>query len=192
MPPCGTQDDENMMVLWRRSLYWSSSSVAPHRTPFTWGGGVCSFRARDFRSSGSCAVSIVVGFHPAEDDSSNRLLGLRGQCCDGESAGAGSLLEGLVILLHLVGVSEGIGQDGFVKVLARAQIARDHRGIPGFGVGPSQRLPAETSVSSQESRSIRGQVRAELHVSQLADIEILAVWSACPTQKDVAGRLHQP
>src|SRR5215472_9928056 len=28
MPPCGTQDDENMMVLWRRSLYWSSSSVA--------------------------------------------------------------------------------------------------------------------------------------------------------------------
>src|SRR5262249_13071430 len=36
----------------RRSLYWSSSSVAPHRTPFTWGRGVCSFCARDFRSSG--------------------------------------------------------------------------------------------------------------------------------------------
>src|SRR5262249_24321554 len=47
----------------RRSLYWSSSSVAPHRTPFTWGGGVCSFQARDFRSSGSCAMSIVDAFH---------------------------------------------------------------------------------------------------------------------------------
>src|SRR5215831_11227431 len=64
MPPCGTQDDENMMVLWQRSLYWSSSSVAPHRTPFTWGGGVCSFRARDFRSSGPSAESGGQGANP--------------------------------------------------------------------------------------------------------------------------------
>ena len=61
-----------MMVLWRRSLYWSSSSVAvlaalvvlviferrasPYPLPL---GGVCSFRVRDFRSSGSKAASIV-------------------------------------------------------------------------------------------------------------------------------------
>jgi len=28
MPPCGTRYDENTMVTWWRSLYWSSSSAA--------------------------------------------------------------------------------------------------------------------------------------------------------------------
>src|SRR5262249_55856917 len=67
MPPCGTQDDENMMVLWRRSLYWSSSSVAvlaalvvlvifkrrasPY--PFHWGGGGLLFAGADFGEQGT-------------------------------------------------------------------------------------------------------------------------------------------
>src|SRR5262245_11076815 len=68
---------------------------------------------------------------------------------DGEAAGARGGAKVGVVALDLVGVGDGVVGDGIIKNVVCSKIARQRRGVAGFGVGTSEGAAAEMSVRGE-------------------------------------------
>src|SRR5579863_4278149 len=76
-------------------------------------------------------------------------------------------------------------------MVVTAEITRDHCGIPCLTMSPAQHVPAKRGINSHNAGRVRLDNSGDLHVPQLADVEISSFWSCSPTQKDIARTLHQ-
>jgi hypothetical protein len=97
-----------------------------------------------------------------------------------------------IILFDLIRIGHRIAGDRFVEGRGRSEVARDRGGITALGVGPGQRFPTQSAERGQRPRRESGDVGGHFHIAQLPHIEFSSPRTGRPTQKDIAGRLHQP
>ena len=100
--------------------------------------------------------------------------------------------EGLIVAFHLIGISDGVVSNRFVKMITASDVASDHRCIPCLVVRPGERHPAKPGISAHYLRSLGFDIGRDLHVAELADIKVASSGASRPAEKDVARCLHQP
>ena len=96
-----------------------------------------------------------------------------------------------VIALDLIGISHREVRDGSIKGVGLAEVAADQGWFAGTGVG-ARSVPPHQSAKMTILAGLKFDVELELHVPELADVEMPAVAVLRPAQEDVAGRLHEP
>ena len=97
-------------------------------------------------------------------------------------------------MIGFVAVGTGLGEtaDGTVEHLAFSKVARDHAGIAGLGMGARQHPAAGIGVLDVFSGRHVFEIQLDLHVAQLAHIEIgVEPVDARKAREDVAVGLHQ-
>lgn len=83
-------------------------------------------------------------------------------------------------------------QHGIAEGVALADVAGDLcRAAAGLGVGVGQGTSADSCISGEGTFVIVLEVRRDLHVAQLAHVEVAAAGAGGPAEEEVAGGLHQ-
>src|SRR5215510_13500569 len=101
------------------------------------------------------------------------------------------LAERLPVPLVLVGVGDREVREGLVEGLRLSEIACDQPGRAGARVRAGERPPTGLRVISHGPRREQLGERLELHVAELAHVEVAALGPDRPAQEQVAGRLHE-
>ena len=96
-----------------------------------------------------------------------------------------------MVALGLVGVGDGEVGDGLVEYVALAQVAADLGRLAGASVGTGQDMAAESAIVAHDGRREDLDYRLDLHVLELADIELPAHGPFGPAEEEVARRLHE-
>src|SRR5262249_3220031 len=104
--------------------------------------------------------------------------------CDGR-------LEGGVVSLVLIGVTGGEGDDGLLERVALSEVAGDAMALARLGVGPGEGPRAKLAVLEEADGGEGIHVDGRLHVPELAHVEVAPGRARRPSEKDVAGGLHQ-
>src|SRR5215831_8412132 len=89
-----------------------------------------------------------------------------------QASGPDGLYELGVVPFVLVGVVRGEAGDRVVELVAGAQVGGDGDRVPGPGVGPRQRPPADACVEGEPNRPHLLNQRRALHVAQLPPVEV--------------------
>src|SRR4029453_2019609 len=132
---------------------------------------VCSLRVES-RSHGEMPQLFFFG----EDFQSSRAHGFL-QCC--------------MVAFALIGIGDRERCNGFVEGVAPAEIAADLCRCTGAGVRARQRPGTDLGVLAHHARTEQLDHGPDLHVPELADVEIPAGLALRPAEEDVARRLHQ-
>jgi hypothetical protein len=91
-----------------------------------------------------------------------------------------------VIALILIRTGDAERGDCLVEGVALAQVPADRRGLAGVGVSARQRPAADLRILRLHDRTERFDQRRELHVLELAHIEMPAELTFRPAEEDVA------
>src|SRR5215468_4972388 len=117
-------------------------------------------------------------------------LPLGGLGLDLDAAVADRLLERLPVSLVLVGVGDREVGQGFVEGLRFPQIASNQGGGARSGMSLGQRPSAELRVVAHGGRREELGERLDLHVPELAHVEMMAEHPHRPAQEEVTACLH--
>ena len=90
----------------------------------------------------------------------------------GQSTGFYGLLEGRMVRFGLFGIGVGERSDRLVQDGALAQIGGQDDRVGGAGVGPGQNLAAGLGIAAEMLGHHGLELRLDLGVAQLADIEL--------------------
>src|SRR5262249_48656398 len=108
------------------------------------------------------------------------------------NAGANGSAQRCVIALRLVGIGERELAHRLVELVALSpEVSADRPRVTRLGMRPRQRPTAKLPIDRQHLRIIGLNQWRELHVSQLADVEMSALGTGAPAEEQVGRRLHQ-
>ena len=95
-----------------------------------------------------------------------------------------------MVAFALIGVGDRERCNGFVEGVGRAEVPADLCGRTGAGVRARQCPGANLGVLGHHARTEQLDHGPDLHVPELADVEMPAELALRPAEEDVARRLH--
>src|SRR5262252_8593711 len=101
------------------------------------------------------------------------------------------LAERLPVALVLVRVGHREVREGLIERLRLPEIARDQPGCAGARVRAGERPPTGFRVLPHGPWREELGERLELHVAELAHVEVTTLGPDGPAQEEIAGRLHE-
>lgn len=102
-----------------------------------------------------------------------------------------SLEEYLMVAFALVRIRDGKVGNGPVEFVTPAKVTADFCRLAGTGVGASEGPAAQFGVLRHRASVEDFDEDLDLHVPELADVEMAATRASQPAQEEIAGRLHE-